>query len=434
MAFLGMRGDGDWATDQRPKNWRESILRRYPNGSAPLTAILSKMGSEKVDDPEYNWWTKSLATHEAAVTGVYSDNGLSVSYVSGGVAGDTLYVKMSAAAVTEFRVGHQVLLRDASDITVDCGAKVTGRNVNGASSYIQVSLLEADDNSSAGDLSDCDTAYIIGNLNAEGAAMPDAIAYDPTKWYNYTQIFRTPLEMTRTAMKTRLRTDEQYKEAKREALELHSIEMEKAFLFGMPSEGTGTNGKPERTTLGVIPAIRGGYTGHGGDAGKISNYVAESDYSGQSWLQGGDEWLDDMLEIIFRKGSAERLALCGSGALKAINRLVKETGQFQFTPQTKDYGLEVTTLVTAHGRVHFMTHPLMSQSSIDRYSAVVLEPKDIKFRFIDDTFFKNDDTVRKGGWTNRDGLKEEYLTEAGLEYHHPDGWAYLNGFGSENIA
>jgi hypothetical protein len=52
LGFLGMRGDGDWATDERPKNWREGILRLYPNGMAPLTAILSKMGEQRVDDPE----------------------------------------------------------------------------------------------------------------------------------------------------------------------------------------------------------------------------------------------------------------------------------------------------------------------------------------------------------------------------------------------
>jgi hypothetical protein len=51
-AFMGMRGTGDWATDERPKNWRQGILRLYPNGTAPLTAILSKMGQEKLDDPE----------------------------------------------------------------------------------------------------------------------------------------------------------------------------------------------------------------------------------------------------------------------------------------------------------------------------------------------------------------------------------------------
>jgi len=49
--FLGMRGDGDWVADQRPLNWRQQILYLYPNGMAPLTAILSMMDSESVDDP-----------------------------------------------------------------------------------------------------------------------------------------------------------------------------------------------------------------------------------------------------------------------------------------------------------------------------------------------------------------------------------------------
>lgn len=30
------------------------------------------------------------------------------------------------------------------------------------------------------------------------------------------------------------------------------------------------------------------------------------------------------------------------------------------------------------------------------------------------------------------GLKEEFLTEVGLEYHNPIGWAYLTGFGETN--
>ncbi|MCK5021262.1 MAG: hypothetical protein KAS32_29900, partial [Candidatus Peribacteraceae bacterium] len=127
MAFLGMRGDGDWATDQRPKNWREVILHRFPNGSAPLTAILSMMGSESVNDPEYNWWTKSLPTQSATITGVFTDTGLSAAYVSGGVAGTILYLSMSASDVSQFRVGHQALLRDASDLTVDVNSKVVAR-------------------------------------------------------------------------------------------------------------------------------------------------------------------------------------------------------------------------------------------------------------------------------------------------------------------
>ena len=45
--FLGMRGSGDFTVSgQRPKNWREMILYLYPNGDAPLTAILAKMASD----------------------------------------------------------------------------------------------------------------------------------------------------------------------------------------------------------------------------------------------------------------------------------------------------------------------------------------------------------------------------------------------------
>ena len=88
--FLGMRGTGDWATDQRPYNWRDAILMLYPNGDAPLTAIMAKMKSEKTDDPQYHWWTKGLPTQRATVTEVYYNATLANAYVSGAVVGTTL--------------------------------------------------------------------------------------------------------------------------------------------------------------------------------------------------------------------------------------------------------------------------------------------------------------------------------------------------------
>ena len=54
-AVAGLRGTGDWATDERPKNFRETILWRTPNGDTPLTALMSKVQSDSVDDPEFNW-------------------------------------------------------------------------------------------------------------------------------------------------------------------------------------------------------------------------------------------------------------------------------------------------------------------------------------------------------------------------------------------
>lgn len=425
--FLGMRGTGDWATDVRPKNYRETILFLYPNGSAPLTAILSKMKSESVDDPEFNWWTKSLPAQGGAVAGVFTDVTLDTAYVSGGVAGDTVYVQVAAAVANEFREGHQVLLRDSSHYDVDVNAKVTDVVKNGASSYLACKLLEADDNGASTDLSDCDRVLIIGNINPEGSALPDAISYDPTKWYNYTQIWRTPLEITRTARKTRYRTGDAYQELKREALELHSIEMEKSFFWGIRSENTGANGKPERTTDGILQAIRRG------SAANISDFSLDTDYTGDTWLASGEQWLDEMMEQIWRYGKKDKVGFAGSGAVLGINRLVKNGATFEFVPTTAEYGIQVLKWTTAFGTLSLILHPLFSYETTNRNSIVICEPENMVYRYIDDTnFYKSGEKTVDSGQERIDGTKEEYLTEAGLEYHHPIGWGYLNGVGVDN--
>ena len=423
--FLGMRGNGDWATDQRPKNWRQGILFLFPNGDAPLTAMLSIMKEEKVDDPEFNWWTKGLATQAGTVANVYTDALLTSAYTTGGSAGDTLYCQVALAVANEWRVGHQALLRNTVNYADDTNGKVTGVTKNGASSYIAVQLLEADPTTTG--IADCNRILIIGNINAEGAAMPDAIAYDPTKWTNFTQILRTPLEITRTARRTFLRTGDAYKEAKREALQLHSVEIEKAFLWGVSSENTGTNGKPERTTRGLISAIRSNSS-----IATVSDYTTQTDFTDVTWLDSGEEWLDQQLEIIFRFGGDERMAFAGSGVILAINKLVKEYGNFEFNSATKDYGIQVMTWVTPFGRVHIKRHPLFSYEVTNRNSMVVFHPEDLRYRYIDDTQFFDDPAKKNTGWTRRDGTKEEFLTECGLEYHHLEKTAFLAGFNNDN--
>ena len=424
--FLGMRGTDDWAYDERPLNWRQGILYLYPNGMAPLTAIMSKMANEKVDDPQFHWWTKTLATQGGAVTSVYLEASLTTEYTTALTSGTTVYAKVAEAVADEFRVGHQALLRDASHLDVDVNAKVTAVVKNGANSYIACKLLEADDNGASTDLSECDTILICGNINAEGAAIPDSIAYDPTKWYNYTQIWRTPLEMTRTAMATRLRTADSYKEAKREALELHSIEMEKSFLYGIRTENTGSNGKPERTTMGLIPAIRAGASGN------VDDFSLNTDYSGQTWLQGGEDWLDNYLEVIFRYGAMDKLAFVGSGAMLGIQKLAKTYGNIQLTPDSAGYGIKILRWITPFGTINLKTHPLFSFHAATRNAMLLFEPAMLKFKYISDTHFKKDPAMGTAGFTAYDGTKEEFLTEAGMEYHHPTKFGFLSGFNTDN--
>ncbi len=421
MAFMGMLGTGDWSTNQRPYTWRQMMLYQEPNGDMPLTALLSMLPQERANDPRYYWWEKTLPAEAGAVTNVYTDV-LSTAYTTAGSAGDTLYVKMAEAISDFFRAGHQCLLVNTANYADDTTAKVTSVVKNGANSYLVVKLLE-DDPTTTG-IADCNWVKVVGSISAEGSAMPDAIAYLPTESYNLTQIFKTPLSITRTARQTTLRTEAQYLASKNEAMKLHGTSIEKAFLHGARTSNTGSNGKPERTTGGLIKWVKAG--------GLTSDFSLDSDYDGDTWLGNGENWLDTQLETVFRYGGAQRLAFVGSGVILGINRLIKEHGQYSISERTTSYGIKVKRWETPFGDLDMKIHPLFSYDAAYRNSMLVINPADLKYRFIQDTKFIADPDGTNTGRNQIDGTDEQFLTECGLEYHFANRTAWLNGFNQDN--
>ena len=425
--FLGMRGTGDWVADQRPLSWRQQILKLYPNGQAPLTAILSMMGSKQVDDPQFHWWTQEQTAVGGAVAGVFTTPDGATAYAGGGAIADTIYILITTILANRIRIGHQILLRDASDYRVDVIGKITSVDRGTTASTVGIKLLEADDNSPANDLQDCDTFKIVGNINPEGGEMPDAIALNPEKVYNYTQIFRTPLSITRTAKKTTLRTPNDYQKMKAEALEMHSWEMELAFLWGIATENIGDNGKPERTTQGVINFIRQFAPLN------CDDFTLNATYAGTTWAASGELWLKNLLEQVFRFGAEEKLCLCGSGFLLGIDALAMASGQVNIQPAQKTYGMQIREWLTPFGSIYMKTHPLFSFDATTRNMGILLEPKELEYKYIDDTSFygENSSKIHSEGYGQRriDGTNEEYLTECGLEFGLPQKCAVLNGVG-----
>ena len=242
--------------------------------------------------------------------------------------------------------------------------------------------------------------------------------------------------MTRTALKTKLRTPEQRQKAKAEALEMHSWEMELAFLWGIRTENIGDNGKPERTTMGVINFIRQ-YA-----AANCDDYTLNVTYAGLDWTDagGGQTWLKNMLEQIFRYGASEKLVLCGSGFLLGIDALVASTltggALTTLSPGAKTYGMEIREWLTPFGKINMKTHPLFSYDATTRNMGVVIEPRELTYRYIDDTTFYGESSQKTHaeGYGQRrvDGINEEFLTECGLEFGLPQKCGVLNGVGLDN--
>lgn len=387
MAIQGLRDTSNFVADQRPKDWRQSMLLLYPNGKAPLTALTNLMKSKSTEDPEFNWWEKPLPTQRLALTASITDSETTLTIGGGG-----------ALAV---RAGHVLRIEQSEELVL-----VTADPASDTSLIVQRAFASTSAAAVTYDGAGVNpNVQVVGNVNEEGSLPPTGVNYDPTKRYNFTQIMRNTLEMTRTASKTRLRTGDQLVEARRECLELHSIEMERNFLFGKRFEGT-KNGKPMRMTSGIINFIDSG------------NIVANG---GAAVTMAG---LEGWLERMFRYGSSEKLGFCGNLAMLAIQQAVRKNTSVQIMSGIKEFGMNVSRLICPFGELVLKTHPLFNQvtggtTSATRYYGLnswllVIDQQELVYRYIDDT--KYEKQLQANGF---DGMQSGYLTEAGLEVHHP---------------
>lgn len=422
---LGMRGSHTWSANENPDSWREGILFLYPNGSAPLTAILSKAKSRKETEPHFHWWTKTLSRRAGDISGVNMSNG--DPYTGGGKEGDSLRVDVSGVDLSnEIVRGQNVMLRVSTNHGADVVAKVSNVQRLPGGGVLDVTLLQDD---TGNNLVNADRLLVISNSNPEGSVWPESVSYHPKEMENVQQIIRTPLRFTGTALNMKeLRTGDQYKEAKREILEYHSIDIEQALLWGRMSQTIGYNGQPERTMRGVREFISLYNPDGEVDCARIPKYA------GQSWDNFGEELLDNLMEQSFRFGkSTEKLCLAGNGVILGIQRVIKKSTTYTIQENTAEYGIKVMRLISPFGTWNFVRAPLFNHEPTNRHSMFVLDLDYLRFVYARDTDFWPDLYFGKGGPQGLDGKVEGFLTECSLELHHPELFMYISNVGRDSV-
>lgn len=390
-AIAGLRGTGDWGTDERPKNFRETILFRDPNGMSPLTALLAKTKSESTDDPEFAWWEEQLqalrvtmdATGAAAASTAFGLTGGGLDFVPG----DLILVEKADAVVYDNEIVEVSSITSDTAIVVKRGQCGTTAAVTGVSANLSK----------------------IGNRFSEGSNAPSASTRNPTKVLNYCQIFKTAYEITRTAKGTNLRTGDPLKNDKKRKMFDHAVAMEMQFLFGKKNETTGANGKPMRTTGGLREFITTNRTVF------ATTPTVET-------------FLDAIYPVFDYAGSGagnERIVFAGNGALNALNKVIKADAnvKVEFAGVIKTYGMALQQFVTPQGVFFIKSHPLMNTHPRYTNSMFVVNPAGLVYRHFMDTKAQegiqaNDADTEKGQW----------ITEAGLELQHERTFAYLGNF------
>ena len=380
MAVLGMRGTGTWSADERPGNWREKLLQLFPNSPAIMTALVSKLANESVDDPKFSWFEMGLP-----IMRLYNNGG------STAVA-TTITVESAAADVASLTPASVV--RKGMVMMNERTFEVFWVVADPVSPFTTITV-ERGKGSTAATMNNDDGLLIIGTAHQEGEVLPVAIQHSPTTQFNYAQIFRTSGSITRTAKKTRYRTGDAVKELKRQCLEMHGIQMEFAFLFGARTEDL-AGAQPKRTT------------------GGLRHYVSTNlkDFNSAVTI---DAW-DDYMELMFKYGSSEKLCLCGSSVLNTLNKMCRDKYTITATPTTDTYGMKMEEWVTPYGTLFLKQHPLLTQNPVFTTWGFIIDAKNLRYRYVDDTEWKV--SKESSSETLVDAQNSEFLTECGLEIWH----------------
>ena len=386
-AITGLRGTGQFGTEFRPTNYRELFTLLEPNGTAPLQALLSMAGSESTDDPKFNHFRDELPNRTLTVNGAVA----STSTTSIVVDNDDDEAFVVAGTILQNQTTGEIM-RATADANLATNTLTVERNIGGTSHQI------ADDA----------VLVIAGHADQEGGTSPTAISFDPTTDFNFTQIFKTAVQVSGTLQNTYLRTGDKEQEQLTKALKLHMGDIERAMFFGKRHEANGTTASPTRFTGGLLNQITN--VTDGASFGATANTITEKEF---------DRLL---IETIFAFGSSEKVAFCGA---RVISNLM-EIGKNRWQPTQIDnaYGVSLTRYTTYAGDLLVYMHPMFRQTGMTE-EMIILDMGELKFRYLQG---RDTQLIRDIQAPDFDGVKHMYMTECGLEmtqakvHHRIKGW------------
>lgn len=356
--IAGLRGTGNWGTDERPKNFREGILRFNPNGTAPIFALSAKAGKKNVDDPEFAWWAEGNVLIRLQVNGASAAGDSLITVDSADPTATTLGANLGTA--TNLKAGDILLVEPTSDNATFDHELI---QVTDVLSDTQFTASRGVGGTTAATIANNVWLTVIGSAYAEGTGVPRSVSRNPIKFYNYIQIFKDTYELTGPADKTKTRTNNNYSEDKKRKMFKHSSDIEWSILFGRKYETTGDNGKPLRFMGGLREFI---------PAANVTVFGAAVTPS---------TFLDAIAPVFdFDTGAGDtRMMFCGNQALIELSKIFVNEVVFEVKDTVKVYGMDFQEFQLPNGKVLMKSHPLLSRHGLYKKSAFILDFDAVKY-------------------------------------------------------
>lgn len=305
------------------RSFAAQILRRFPNGTAPMFAMTSQSGKSRAKSSTHGYFSKTMTflVITMGTTALVGDTTLTFPSTAGIVPG---MVFMNQRTLENVRV---TAVNSATVVAVTRAfGRVAAAAVNNGDKWIQAG-----------------TAY------EEGSNRPTARRLDTQYIPNYTQIFRNAWALTDTARASYAEMGiSNIAENKNDCAMFHSTDIESAILYGQAIMNT-AGATPIHATQGVIDALRQYASGNVNAAGSTTTF----------------NQLVTLVESAFfystNLGNAKsRTAFCDNTAMKVMNQIGRASGQIQMTTKETKFGMKYVEFEFYLGTLELVIHPLLN--------------------------------------------------------------------------
>lgn len=391
MAFDG----GVFNTTKNPselnaRSFAGTILRRFPNGSAPLFGLTSKSGRSRAKQSTHGYFSKTM---------------MFVSVLSSAaLVGATTLVFPSTAGMAQYQVLTN--LRTKENVRISAVTNGTDIVVERAFGRVVAAAVNVSDR-----------WILVGTAFPEGSSRPAARRMTTVYIPNFTQIFRDAWALTDTA---RASMSEQgydnVSESRQDCMAFHSSSIESAMLWGQPKMDT-SGAQPVHATQGIYDAIAQYVPSH------INAAAATTNYSQLVTL------VEPAFESSANVGNPTSRLLVGDAlAMKVITDIGRKSGQVQIMQSETSFGMKYTSFSMYKGSFSMLEHPLMNGLSMTG-TAFIIDMPAVKLAYMDGRDTKPEEYGTGGKITENgvDALGGSLTTELAVELINPYACAVITG-------
>jgi hypothetical protein len=451
--------------DYWSQNTRRKIFYAYPNGTAPLTGLLSMSESEDTPQPSFGWneerWQETSSTTIVNPTSAANKDGpfalTGTTTAAGDANGKFTVAQFGASRIyvvdgTKFQTNDTVRvfgipMTTGAGPTPTGTVDISGRVVSVGATFIEVEATTAwtgilNAASGLGKM-----VVLTGSAHAEGQRSGQGGIVFPFEILNNTQIFKTPYEMTRTALKEPLRYDKTgaYKDMSKSNGIKHLASIERAAFFGEKAKTTTVDADTGQT---VPRRFTGGLRWFLDQWEKGTDYGQPDVSAAVDWRTAPNKRVIKLNSTTITKGdfnllmarlfertnnsSWDKLCLCGPEYLAKVADMFERQLQFN---SLRDEGFDgfnfkLVRHMSNSGEVYYKQHPLFTSAEM-RNSAFYVDLGYVGYRPLSDS---DTDIQPMIQLPDADKRKDQWLTECGFEFRFPEANLYVENLGGITLS